>query len=131
MSYDNPRIKLNDSIQEILINMAGGNPGALTVLINMFKEGGKIDPDDFLGGLGSILSLDSHDIYEHHIWMLYKDVCGQDLTRMFAMLRAVQLGYLAEARLVSAVKDGQTFSAEEIEGYEKKVRERLPAFGKV
>ena len=121
------RINLMDSGKDVLIKMAGGNPGALTVLMGMLKDGGQIDPDGFMGGMGAILSLDTHKIYEERIWMFYKDVCGGNLTDMLGVLRAVQLGFLAEATLNKAINGHYGI---DVEALMVQVRERLPRFKK-
>lgn len=104
MSYDNPRISPTDSIQSMVIKMSDGNPGAINVMMAVLLETGSIDPDNILGGLGVILSLDAHDIYGSDIWCLFKDGCGQDMTTMVGALRAVQLGHLGINELKSMVE---------------------------
>lgn len=94
---------LNMTGADVVIALADGNPGATVVMAQMFKQGAEIDPDSSLGGLGAVLSLDTHKIYGPRIWMLYKDVCGQDIRIMLAILRAVQLGYLSESALNRAI----------------------------
>lgn len=91
----NERIRLEMSVLDVPKAMGGGNPGALTVCMQLLRNGERVDPDAFGGGLSSILMLDTLKIYESRIWMLYKDVCGQHLGKMIAVLRAHQLGKLA------------------------------------
>lgn len=131
MSYDNPRITLDDSVQEIIIKMSGGNPGALSVLVNVFKHNASIDPDDLFEGLGPILSLDTFNIYDSDIWRLYKGVCGENLERMLMLVRACQLGYLAESRLKAGIDESVPFTPDLIADLDKRVRQRLPKFGKL
>jgi hypothetical protein len=128
MSYDNPRIQLTDTTMDILIKMSDGNPGALTVLMRTMNEGPAIDPQSMLGAISVILSLDTHDIYGSEIWLLYKDVCGQDLTMMLALLRAVQLGFLPETELKHAITRYQMADDRKADLLAK-VKERLPLFG--
>lgn len=130
-NYNNTRIELNDTTISMIMKMSGGNPGAVTVLAECLKRGADIDPDDFMGGLGAILGMDSHGIYEHRIWMLYKDVCGQDLKLMLGLLRAVQLGFLADAVLDKAIDGDAPMPMVLVEEYLAKVQERLPKFGRV
>lgn len=129
MSYEKPRIRLNDTTQSALVKMAGGNPGAITVMIGMMKMSPKIDPQCFFGGLGPILALDTEDIYEERIWMLYKDVCGQDMVKTLACLRASQLGIITTSQLNGAI-DGNNSSLD-VDDILKKVKERLEQFDKV
>ena len=128
MSYANPRITLADDTRSIIIKMSGGNPGAMNVLMQIVEQGATIDPDDVFGSLGPMLGLDTLDIYEGRIWMLYKDLCGQDIVSMLGMLRAVQLGHLDEGALQRAIDHGEPENGW-VAGHLAKVRERLPRFG--
>jgi hypothetical protein len=121
------RIQLTDSTLDILIKMSDGNPGALTVLMRMLKEGGAIDPQSFAGGLGAILSMDSHGIHGSRVWMLYKDVCKESSESTLAVLRACQLGQLSESTMLTAIDTyGQGVDVAAIVA---SVKERLPQFG--
>lgn len=39
-----PRLKLTDTMPELLAKMTEGNPGAMTVCIALIRQGGQIDP---------------------------------------------------------------------------------------
>lgn len=115
------------SLVDIITTLGGGNPGAISVMTKMVKETETIDPDAALGGLGSILSLDSFGIYEHRIWLLYNDVCGRDLVRTLAALRSVQMGLTSLSDLDHAIDGkGDAFDADAALAL---VREKLPRFG--
>lgn len=130
-NYNNTRIELEDTTISMIMKMTGGNPGAITVLAEVLQKNPYIDPDDFMGGLGPILGMDSHGIYEHRIWMLYKDVCNQNLLNMLGLLRAVQLGFLSDAVLDKAIDGEAPMPMVLVQEYLAKVQERLPLFGKV
>ena len=100
------RITLEDNALTAIMKLSGGNPGAMNVAMSLFRDGGDIDPDDVFGGLGQLLSLDSHGIYESEIWMLFKDVCDEDLTKVVLLLRSCQLGLLSERDLKRAISGG-------------------------
>lgn len=128
--FDNQRsrITLNDTGLSACMKMTDDNPGAISVTLEMLTRGEDIDPDDFLGGIGAVLALDSHRIYGSRIWMLYKDVCGQDLRVTLAILRACQLGFLADADLQHAIDN--MGDGIDVPALVAKVEERLPAFQK-
>lgn len=128
MSYENPRINLMDTTLDMLCKMSEGNPGGLNVLMQLMEKGAAIDPDDFMGGIGAILSLDTHDIYGSRIWVLYKDISGSNLVTMCALLRAVQLGFLAESELTQAIINHE-MDARRINEMVDQVKTRLPKFG--
>lgn len=120
------RIELHDTPISVVTKMSEGNPGALTVCLQMLKDGAKIDPDGFMGGLGSILLMDTFGIYGSRIWMLFKDVCKQDIVKMLACLRACQMGFISQEVLNSAIDNyGKGL---DVEGCLHQVKERLPAF---
>lgn len=101
----NTKIQLTDSTHDVLFKMSEGNPGALRVCIEIIQQGAQIDPDDFMGGLGTLLSLDTLGLYGSQIWMLYKDVCGEHLPTMLAVLRGWQLGIISEQQIKHAVEN--------------------------
>jgi len=105
MSYDNPRIDLGMTTVDALTAVSEGNPGAIVACCTLANSASEIDPDSGLGWLGPILQLDTLDIYGSRIWLLFKDVCGQDETKMLAVLRANQLGLLPAAEIERAIDE--------------------------
>lgn len=67
------RVKVHMDIAEIITVLSDGNPGAVSVLIKWLET----DPLALMG----ILTLDSKRLYGSRIWVVYKDVCGEDLER--------------------------------------------------
>ena len=120
------RLQLEDSPRSAVLKMAGGNPGAITVCIEMLSKGEQIDPDSFCGGFACLLSLDSLGVYEHRIWMLYKDVCKQDLVNTIGVLRANQLGFVSAQALCHGIDNRG--AGLDVADLVKQVRERLPRF---
>ena len=98
------RIQLEDTVITMFTKMCDGNPGALTALMAIFKEAPTIDPQSALGGLGPILIMDDLGVYGSHIWLLFKDICKQDTRMMVAIIRAYQMGFLAESDLKNAIQ---------------------------
>ena len=87
------RITLDMNLQQVVMALGEGNPGALTVCCQLLKEGARIDPLAW-DPVCNLLDLDTMGIYGSRIWILYKDVCGQKLENMIALFRANQLGQL-------------------------------------
>ena len=121
------RLELGDTAVTAVVKMAEGNPGAVMVLAQMFNKGAKIDPDSALGGFGPVLDLDALGIYGSRIWMLYKDVCGEDIVKTLAVLRAHQLGHVSAAQLHHAIDNGG--DGLDPDDALAKVQAELPAFG--
>ena len=117
-----------------VVKMSDGNPGAITVMAGLIKDGGKIDPNSFMGGFGNVMDLDTLRIYGPRIWMLYKDVCGQDLRVMCAVLRAWQLGFVTDSAINAALDNEPWRKSEtslDLDALVVKVEERLPEFQRV
>lgn len=124
----NSRIQLEDTLIDIMSKMSDGNPGACTVLMRMFKDGPTIDPQAFAGGLSSILLMDTFRIYGPNIWMLYKDVCKEDIVSTIAVLRACQLGLVSQDTLLEAIAAyGRGINVPELV---EMVKLELPEFGR-
>lgn len=126
------KIQLHDTTMDVLLKMSAGNPGAANVLMQILSEGAKIDPDSALGGLGAILSLDTHEIYGTDIYVLNSDICGKSLPKMMAVLRAVQLGLFSASTLRDAChrQDRSGKQLIPVEELYLKVKEQLPNFDK-
>src|ERR1035437_2862116 len=109
------KLQLADTMQDVVFKMSEGNPGALTVCLNTLKKGGKIDPDNSMGGFGALMTLDSLGIYGSKIWMLYKDACNCHLPVMLAVLRGFQHGMLSKTQVFTAVENcGAGISVEDV-----------------
>lgn len=67
------RISLNGTTMELIIQMAEGNPGAVTALCALMKD------DDM--ALMRILDLDDMGMRGSQIWVAYKDHCGGDIEK--------------------------------------------------
>jgi hypothetical protein len=125
------KITGNDNFITIATKMAEGNPGALVVIKELFEKGSEIDPNNILGGgLGTILNLDSYGIYGTDIWVLYSDICEQNLPKFIAVVRSVQLGLFNQEILKDAAHR-QDYSGRElipVNELLEKVKEKLPNF---
>lgn len=133
----NLRIKsLTSTMQECIIIIAEGNPGAVTAMMHIIAEKPKIDPDAFDGGALFPLDMDQYGFYGSQIWILWKDVCKQEAINLIALLRANQLGQLAgitgeRIQKAVAAHNARPFEAEEFDfpTIIAAVKERLPKFG--
>jgi len=69
------RINSGMSPMEMVIKMAGGNPGALSVCSKLLEP-------DVAKGKVLLSKLDDMELYESKIWLAYKDVCGSDIEKL-------------------------------------------------
>lgn len=122
------RLSLGMNVLDGLMTMAGGNPGAMRVLSELIFLGKEIDPDSAFGAFGTIMGLDTCEIYEERIWMLFKDVCGEDISQFVAVIRAWQLGHISREALNTAIDNrGEGL---ELDRLRMKVELELPNFQK-
>lgn len=101
----NSRITLNMSVSQMIIEMSDGIPGCLFVLMDLYTKSPEIDKANALAGFGPIVALDSYRIYGSDVWILYKDICGEKLYKLIAILRAMQLGNLPEETVHTLIAD--------------------------
>lgn len=85
MEAKHRKLRMDDTPRIAAITLAEGHPGALNVLLRIVDASEGIDPDNLLGGLGVMLDLETLEVYGARIWMLYKDVCGEDLVKTLAV----------------------------------------------
>ena len=122
------KIVLTDMMPDVMRKMSVGNPGALRVCMEILTQEGAIDPQAAMPGVGALLRLDDMGVYGSRIWMLYKDVCGEDLEKMLGVLRANQLGLLSTSAIYTAIENyGEGVDVDDLV---RQVKERLPQFGK-
>ena len=121
-----PKIEANDSIEDVLVKLSEGNPGALSVIVQIIKQANKINPA--CNFTIYLLILDTLKIHGSKIWMLYKDVCDQNLINTLGILMAYQLGNISELELKAAINNyGKNINIEDIMGF---VRTQVPDFTK-
>lgn len=123
------RIKLDMSIEDVIVAMSGGNAGSLTACMELLSWGEEMDPDSFCGGLNNLLMLDMLGIYEERIYMLWNDVCERDVGKTIAVLRAHQLGQIAgvDTETLNHAIDNRGAGID-LEAIMEAVKSRLPNF---
>lgn len=87
--------------------LSEGNIGAVTVLTRLLKDGSKHDPQAF-DPIVNLMDLDALGVYGSRIWLFYKDVCGENLGKMIACMRAWQLGKITEQKLLESIGTEET-----------------------
>lgn len=125
------RINLTSTVLDIVVDMSDGNPGAATVMALLTKLYHRIDPQSALRELTGLLWLDDNEVYGSDIWLLYKDVCDQHLTKMITLMRAVQLGIVPISAVKSAMQNRYTRAGSNSFNFEHLhmfVREKIGVF---
>lgn len=127
------KIKLHDTIEQIFYLMSERNPGALNVLMELYHNVKKIDPQSFLGPMGYILLLDTYEIYGSDLYVLWNDKCNRDIKRFCILIRATQLGLISQSKLKSLSLDHMNeinLTENEFNNLEKQVCNKLEKFQK-
>ncbi len=124
------RIKLTDNTMDIVTKLSDGNPGAMGVIMQLLTEAPTIDPDNFMGGIGTALLLDTYGIYGSDIYVLHNDICERNLAKTIGVLRATQLGMFSAVTLKAACskQDRSGKQVIPVEDLYSQVKKRLPNF---
>jgi len=124
------RIKPNDQILDSLARMSGSYHGifnlSMNVLLATVKYGAKIDPNNKQGPLGAVINMDAAQIFDEKITSLYK-MCGEDLVKTVACVRAHQLQMISYEALHAAIAGEIKLNVDDVLANVQKV---LPEFGK-
>lgn len=119
--------------EEIVRELCGNNPTVMLNLIEVYNKVPEIDPDNAMGGNSVLYLLDSYQIYDNDIYVLFKDVCAQDPALFLAVLKSVSLKELELERLKERLKKLHPVSpAEElpVQQLYARVVHRYPRFNK-
>lgn len=98
------RFTVDMSTFQLVAAMADGNPGAVTVMAQLYKYGPIIDPDAW-SPAAHLLALDDMEIYGPSIWILFKDRCESNVVNVLTLLRCQQLGLLKTEDIQLAAKE--------------------------
>lgn len=91
-------ISLSDSTMDMVIAMSEGNPGGLSVLMDMLKS------DDPAAPM-MVLSLDDMNIRGTQIWLGYKDHCGSDMAVFLQAIKDRDPAMVATINEQSGIKE--------------------------
>ena len=126
------RITIEDSMLSAITKMAEGNLGAMNACVDLLMQSEKIDPANILGGLGHILNLDSVGIYGTDIYVFLNDICENNIAKMIAVLKAVQIG-LFDGTVLADACHRQDYSGREmipVDELYTKIKEKFEMFDK-
>lgn len=118
------RLKLDMNFNDALFALSEGNPGAINVMMDAFRNADTIDPQG-MGCWGFLLNLDEYGIYGSRIWVLFKDVCGENLPLTIAMVRGVQMGVISKDDLYGMLAGEGSLNPTEVAA---RLKEKLPSF---
>jgi hypothetical protein len=88
------KLKLDMTTMDMILVMSEGNPGALTVVMQLLER------ED---GFPTILCLDSLGLYGSKVYMLWSDVCKKNLDLMTNILLEYRRGNIKKEELFFAI----------------------------
>lgn len=94
------RISLKQTIEEIIMTMGEGNPGAINFLIEMLQE----NPMNFIA---MIIPLDDLEIYGSDLYVLINDCCNRDLKILEKVISLNRVGLLLEEDIRKQMGNGR------------------------
>lgn len=97
------RIVMTDTLLGAVEKLASDHPGAIVSLSALMNASVVFDPDAAAGAWVPLFTLDRCRLYGEQIYRLCHDLCNSEPLAALACLRAVQLGFLPEARLHHAI----------------------------
>lgn len=103
-----------DETTDKILSLCKGSSGAYKCLLNLLNSNRRIDPGNTFGPLGSIIILHSSKIEGDRIHLLFHVICKENVARLIAVLRAVQLGMLCKTKVITATENWKTAYSEPI-----------------
>lgn len=80
-------LALTDTVEDVVVKLSQGNPGALRVLVELLKE----EEDREYPPVLDLLKLDDMGIYGPMVWLLYKDTFKLKITPLRLALQRNRL----------------------------------------
>ena len=85
------RITADMSIEDMIVTMSEGNPGALTCMVNMLNYNPMAHLD--------ILFFDTMEIYGSKIYMLWNDCCERDMDKFNKTIQYIREGKVSKEKV--------------------------------
>jgi len=102
---ENNILTLDDTLEDIIVKMSKGNPGAMSAIVSLLSEYPLADPLNPLKELAPILTFDYLGIYGTDLYIIWNDKCNRDVYKIFILIRSIQLGLMDGKKLVALSKD--------------------------
>jgi len=102
---ENNILTLDDTLEDIVVKMSKGNPGAMSAIVSLLSEYPLADPLNPLKELAPILTFDYLGIYGTDLYIIWNDKCNRDVYKIFILIRSIQLGFMDGKKLVALSKD--------------------------
>lgn len=88
-----------EEAKTLIAEMSQGNPGAMTALVELLKDGWMMEPYVRNDAMDKIKLLKEKNILGVDIYLLYNDLCDRNIYKTTGLVKALQLGLLKETEL--------------------------------
>ena len=95
------KIKMSDSVQDIVLKLSVGNPGALTTCFEIIKA----KNNDIVQSFPIFLTLDNMKLYGSYLYMLWNDCCGRNIEDVFDVIDGFKTGKITEKDINERIKN--------------------------
>lgn len=95
------KIKINDSVQDIVLKMSEGNPGALTTCFEIIKA----KNNDIVQSIPIFLTLDNMKLYGSHLYMLWNDCCNRDIKEVLNVVEGFLKNKITKQDIEERIKN--------------------------
>lgn len=92
------RLEIFETTAQNFINFAGGNPGALTLLLELQKA-----VQDKIALY--LITLDRMELYEDKLYMLWNDCCKRDISKVIKVLDYYEKGIINQIDIDERIKN--------------------------
>ena len=89
----NGKIKITDTMYDIIIKLSEGNPGALSFLFEIIKYYG----NDQANLIADFLIIDNMRLYGSYLYMLWNDCCNRDVKKSLEVIKGYRLGHIKDS----------------------------------
>lgn len=83
---------MNNNLEDKIISMSDGNPGAINFLMKLVET-------DIGIGLTVIKQLDGYNVRGAKLYMLWNDVCYRNLKNVFKVMDEIEIGVITLTEL--------------------------------
>lgn len=100
------KLKNIDNMQDIILQLSEGNPGALTACLEILKE-------TSIEAISVFLTLDYMELYGSHLYMLWNDCCDRNIKAVIDVINGFITGKITKNDINERIKNvgyGKSFS---------------------
>lgn len=87
------KLGLTDSLQDIIIKLSEGNPGAMSFIFEIIKY----QENNPIKLVEEFLTIDSMHLYGSHLYMLWNDCCNRDVEKSLKIIKGYRLGNIKDS----------------------------------